>query len=143
MKVKKKLAVSPIEFYHVLYDSLKDEIELTLNRPIPKLYQGFKYEKELVTYAKNKRVAQIEITQLKTNELYEAVFKSGKDTNTIRFTITPNGDGSIVMYEEGYSNESGVRRTNYSIMSFILTPFNNRRAKKKLKAMEKYIVSNR
>ncbi len=143
MKVKKKLNVSCEEFYDVLYESLKSEIELAIDKPINKIYKGFSYEKELATYAKYNRTAKVEITDLEENHKYAAKFSAGKDINTISFTITPHEKGCEIEYEEGYFNESGLRRTNFSIVSFLLTPYNKRRAKKKFKAMENYIIKNR
>ncbi len=143
MKVKKKLNVSCEEFYNTLYDSLKSEIELVTSKPIAKIYKGFSYEKELSTYAKYNRMAKVEITDLEENHKYAAKFSAGKDINTISFTINPTDNGCEIEYEEGYFNESGIRRTNFSIVSFLLTPYNKHRAKKKFKAMEKYIIKNR
>ncbi len=143
MKVKRKLKVTNEEFYNTLYDSLKAEVELVVKKPVPKLYSGYKYEKELLTYAKNKRLVKVEITELVENQKYSANFTSGSDVNTVSFTITPEELGCIVEYEEDFDNSSGLRRTNFSIMNFILTPYNKRRFKKKLKAMENFIIENR
>lgn len=144
MKVTKELKVSNLEFYEALYYSLKSEIELTLGKEIPKLYQGYKFEKELVTYAKSKRKVQVEIDTLIPNEKYVGKFKNNNDTNTVEFQIKAINENSCeVTYEEKFDSEKNAREMNFSLVTFFITPFNKRKAKKKLKAIEKYIITNR
>ncbi len=144
MKVTKELKVSNEEFYEALYHSLKSEIELTVGKEIPKLYQGYKFEKELVTYAKSKRKVKVVVDTLIPNEKYVGKFSNNDDINTVEFFIKPITDTKCeVTYEENYKSEKNSREMNYSLVTFFITPLNKRKAKKKLKAIEKYIINNR
>ncbi len=144
MKVNKKLKVSANEFYDAIYDSLKQEIEASSGKKYPKLYQGMKYQQELLTYAKSKRVVDVEIEKLIPNAEYLASFKREEDVNTVNFKIDEVDDQHCsVTYEEKFDSNANVRELNYSIVSFVITPFKKRKAKKKLKMIERYIIANR
>ncbi len=144
MKVTRKLNVTCEEFYEALYYSLKAEIEQTVKKEIPKLYQGYKFEKELVTYAKSKRKVQVIIDTLIQNEKYVGIFKNNEDVNTVIFELKKVEDNMCeVTYEEKFDSTKNSREMNYSLVTFFITPLNKRKAKKKLKAMEKYIINNR
>lgn len=144
MKVTKKLNVSDKEFYQTIYESLKQEIEATTAKTYPKLYQSMHYQKELMTYTKIKQVVDVKIEVLIENKEYLASFTQNGDVNTINFKIEAvNSDTCIVTYEEKFVSNKNVREINFSIISFIVSPFKKRKAKKKLKAIEKYIIVNR
>lgn len=144
MKVSKELKVSNQEFYEAMYNSLKQEIETTTNKKYPKIYQGMKYEQELVTYTKNKRKVKVKIESLVENQEYLASFTSEEDVNTVNFQIEAISDQRCrVIYEERFQSGKNVRTVNFSLVSFVITPFKKRKAKNKLKMIEKYIIVNR
>lgn len=144
MKVSRELKVSNEEFYGAIYYSLKHEIEATTGKAYPKLYQGMKYQQELLTYAKNKRKVDVCIEKLTENKEYLASFKRDEDINTVNFKIAAiDSESCLVTYEENFDSSANVRELNYSIVSFVIKPFKKRKAKKKLKNIEKYIIKNR
>ncbi len=144
MKASRELNVSSQEFYQTFYNSLKQEIEVHTNKTYPKIYQGMNYKQELLTYTKSKRTVEVKIEKLVENEEYLASFKSPTDTNTVSFKIDKLGENKCyVTYEETYASDEGIKELNFSLVSIIINPFKKRKAKKKLKAMEKYIIMNR
>ncbi len=144
MKVSRELKVSNQEFYETIYNSLKQEIEASTGKTYPKLYQGMKYKQELLTYAKNKRSVDVCIEKLVENQEYLASFKREDDINTVNFKIEAiDNNKCLVTYEENFVSDANVRELNYSLVSFVITPFKKRKAKKKLKSIEKYIIINR
>lgn len=143
MKVSQQLNVSDQEFYNTLVTSLAKEIEITTGKSL-KPHKGLAYTSELVTYAKNKREVRTKITELTENKCYEAQFEYGQGINSVRFDIDAIDPTKVnVTYEEGFVGSSGKVQANYGLVSFFVKPFNKRKAKKKLKAMETYIINNR
>lgn len=136
MKVSKHLNVSDKEFYTTLINSLVAEIEQATGKK-QKPYKNYKYTKELRTYGKTTQTVTTKITELIENECYEAKFEYGQGTNSVRFDIDVVEPMKVnVTYEEGFVGSSGKVQTNFGLVSLFVNPFNKRKAKKKLKAME-------
>ena len=79
MKLKIKLNVSSKEFYNLLLDNLKKELN------IKKLEKGMKFKKELRSKFSQKVESSVELINLEENKVYSLLYKTSLGENVVKY----------------------------------------------------------
>lgn len=132
MQVIVPVKVSAQEFYEVLIMSLQEEVEkVTGKKRSEKELEGIKYKKKS---SANEQDVKVHVRQLKKNKKYVNSFSMGTASTKVIYEFRPLSDYSCeVIYTEEYSKEP---------KKSLLNP-PTRRAKKMIRAAEKYIIEHR
>ena len=141
MKIEIDLNVTAQEYFKVLEDSIIQEILYHTNKEVTP-YSGYSYNKIMTTYAGHKRDTTVTITDFVQNKLYRCEFGSINKT-VLEINIVEREDGITVSYIESLLSDSGKYNTNFKLVGGLLSPIHKRKAKKKQKAIEAYIIANR
>lgn len=142
MEVSKILKVNSSEFYKLLEDSLKYEYEFYTSNDVEP-FVGMTYDKELLTKMGQKRNASVEILELVKNESYKIKTTCGDEVNEISYLIEDLDDSCNVTYKERFYYESGKSSFGNNLMIFVYSYPNKRAIKKRFKAVEAKILSER
>lgn len=138
MKLKIKLNVSSKEFYNLLLDNLKKELN------IKKLEKGIKFKKELRSKFSQKVESSVELINLEENKVYSLLYKTSLGENVVKYLIKDIDDENIeVEYIEEYYTDSFWNKYNNMIVEFLMSYFLKKKKKRVLKQIEEYIKSNR
>ena len=138
MKLKIKLNVSSKEFYNLLLDNLKKELN------IKKLEKGMKFKKELRSKFSQKVESSVELINLEENKVYSLLYKTSLGENVVKYLIKDIDDENIeVEYIEEYYTDSFWNKYNNMIVEFLMSYFLKKKKKRVLKQIEEYIKSNR
>ena len=138
MKLKMKLNVSSKEFYNLLLDNLKKELN------IKKLEKGMKFKKELRSKFSQKVESSVELINLEENKVYSLLYKTSLGENVVKYLIKDIDDENIeVEYIEEYYTDSFWNKYNNMIVEFLMSYFLKKKKKRVLKQIEEYIKSNR
>ena len=89
MKLKIKLNVSSKEFYNLLLDNLKKELN------IKKLEKGMKFKKELRSKFSQKVESSVELINLEENKVYSLLYKTSLGENVVKYLIKDIDDENI------------------------------------------------
>ncbi len=138
MKLKIKLNVSSKEFYNLLLDNLKKELN------IKKLEKGMKFKKELRSKFFQKVESSVELINLEENKVYSLLYKTSLGENVVKYLIKDIDDENIeVEYIEEYYTDSFWNKYNNMIVEFLMSYFLKKKKKRVLKQIEVYIKNNR
>ncbi len=138
MKLKIKLNVSSKEFYNLLLDNLKKELN------IKKLEKGMKFKKELRSKFSQKVESSVELINLEENKVYSLLYKTSLGENVVKYLIKDIDDENIeVEYIEEYYTDSFWNKYNNMIVEFLMSYFLKKKKKRVLKQIEEYIKNNR
>ncbi len=138
MKLKIKLNVSSKEFYNLLLDNLKKELN------IKKLEKGMKFKKELRSKFSQKVESSVELINLEENKVYSLLYKTSLGENVVKYLIKDIDDENIeVEYIEEYYTDSFWNKYNNMIVEFLMSYFLKKKKRTTLKQIEAYIKSNR
>lgn len=138
MKLKIKLNVSSKEFYNLLLDNLKKELN------IKKLEKGMKFKKELRSKFSQKVESSVELINLEENKVYSLLYKTSLGENVVKYLIKDIDDENIeVEYIEEYYTDSFWNKYNNMIVEFLMSYFLKKKKKRVLKQIEAYIKKNR
>lgn len=138
MKLKIKLNVSSKEFYNLLLDNLKKELN------IKKLEKGMKFKKELRSKFSQKVESSVELINLEENKVYSLLYKTSLGENVVKYLIKDIDDENIeVEYIEEYYTDSFWNKYNNMIVEFLMSYFLKKKKKRVLKQIEAYIKNNR
>ena len=138
MKLKIKLNVSSKEFYNLLLDNLKKELN------IKKLEKGMKFKKELRSKFSQKVESSVKLINLEENKVYSLLYKTSLGENVVKYLIKDIDDENIeVEYIEEYYTDSFWNKYNNMIVEFLMSYFLKKKKKRVLKQIEEYIKSNR
>ena len=138
MKLKIKLNVSSKEFYNLLLDNLKKELN------IKKLEKGMKFKKELRSKFSQKVESSVELINLEENKVYSLLYKTSLGENVVKYLIKDIDDENLeVEYIEEYYTDSFWNKYNNMIVEFLMSYFLKKNKKRVLKQIEEYIKSNR
>ena len=138
MKLKIKLNVSSKEFYNLLLDNLKKELN------IKKLEKGMKFKKELRSKFSQKVESSVELINLEENKVYSLLYKTSLGENVVKYLIKDIDDENLeVEYIEEYYTDSFWNKYNNMIVEFLMSYFLKKKKKRVLKQIEEYIKSNR
>lgn len=138
MKLKIKLNVSSKEFYNLLLDNLKKELN------IKKLEKGIKFKKELRSKFSQKVESSVELINLEENKVYSLLYKTSLGENVVKYLIKDIDDENIeVEYIEEYYTDSFWNKYNNMIVEFLMSYFLKKKKKRVLKQIEVYIKNNR
>ncbi len=147
MKVEAHLEVSAEEFFERLLASVCYDIEKSTgkHKNPALLKKGFSYRKPIHTKLGHERDTKVKITRLERPVAYTCSFESMGDTNTVSYDLTPAADGGgiDVVYEEDFGSEKKSRDVNGKIVGKLYERSAKKRMKNQLKAMERYIQSER
>lgn len=138
MKLKIKLNVSSKEFYNLLLDNLKKELN------IKKLEKGMKFKKELRSKFSQKVESSVKLINLEENKVYSLLYKTSLGENVVKYLIKDIDDENIeVEYIEEYYTDSFWNKYNNMIVEFLMSCFLKKKKKRVLKQIEEYIKNNR
>ena len=138
MKLKIKLNVSSKEFYNLLLDNLKKELN------IKKLEKGMKFKKELRSKFSQKVESSVELIDLEENKVYSLLYKTSLGENIVKYLLNDIDDENLeVEYIEEYYTDSFWNKYNNMIVEFLMSYFLKKKKKRVLKQIEEYIKSNR
>lgn len=138
MKLKIKLNVSSKEFYNLLLDNLKKELN------IKKLEKGMKFKKELRSKFSQKVESSVKLINLEENKVYSLLYKTSLGENVVKYLIKDIDDENIeVEYIEEYYTDSFWNKYNNMIVEFLMSYFLKKKKKRVLKQIEEYIKNNR
>ena len=138
MKLKIKLNVSSKEFYNLLLDNLKKELN------IKKLEKGMKFKKELRSKFSQKVESSVKSINLEENKVYSLLYKTSLGENVVKYLIKDIDDENIeVEYIEEYYTDSFWNKYNNMIVEFLMSYFLKKKKKRVLKQIEEYIKNNR
>ena len=138
MKLKIKLNVSSKEFYNLLLDNLKKELN------IKKLEKGMKFKKELSSKFSQKVESSVELINIEENKEYSLVYKTSLGENIVKYLLNDIDDKNLeVEYIEEYYTDSFWNKYNNMIVEFLMSYFLKKKKKRVLKQIEEYIKNNR
>ena len=138
MKLKMKLNVSSSEFYNLLLDNLKKELN------IKKLEKGMKFKKVLRSKFSQKVESSVKLINLEENKVYSLLYKTSLGENVVKYLIKDIDDENIeVEYIEEYYTDSFWNKYNNMIVEFLMSCFLKKKKKRVLKQIEEYIKNNR
>lgn len=132
MQVEVSLKVSAEEFYQLLISSLQEEVEMVTHKKYTEdQLSGLRYKKK--SHAQGQTV-KIHVGKLISNKHYENFFAIHEISTHVTYDLEPTGPLSCkVLYTEQYSKKPKA--------SLLNPP--QRRAKKMIRACEKYIIDHR
>lgn len=117
MQLAKTLKVTPEEFFDALEESIVSDIEQATGKHLGRSkLNSYKYEKR-AQQAKGKAkgtAIKVKIKHFNYPSLYEVRFSYAAGTNTMRYEITPAGEGACELtytetFEGSGGNTSGAR----------------------------------
>lgn len=142
MKFKKTLNVTAEEFFEVLEDSLKNDIEKygMKKKGTYSLEKGFVYKKTFKR-GKNKYQAHIRLEEFERPKTYQVAIEVDGKVYQLSYRIEETGQKIDVFYQEETRDEKGDINTTF--LGNILGRLKMNEEKRKLKIMENYILKNR
>ncbi|MCL1950766.1 MAG: DUF3284 domain-containing protein [Turicibacter sp.] len=146
MNVNVKLQATPDEFYSLLMNSIKYEIDQATGKDTNKsqIKTGFNYTKMLKNKLGRPAKATATLTKIEKPYIYEAEFLTGRGVNRVRYAIKELEEGFInVNYVEEYDPISKPHELNHTVMSWIFTKPSERKAKALIEMMGEYIKENK
>lgn len=140
MKIKKKLKVTPEEFFEVLEESLHHDIEAygKKTKGTYMLEKGFKYTKKL---KQGKKIFHVTITILEYEKplLYQTKIATDNSTYFIKYEIQSINSGIEVFYTEEMQDSQGNTNTPFMINFF--GKIKSIKIKRMLSGMERYSLN--
>lgn len=144
MELTKHLRVTPEEFFDQIEESVIEDIEDATGKTVSRgRLNGYKYKKRASGGSKGGTPMTVKIRHYQYPRLYEVRFTYPTGTNTMRYSVTPDGDGCLVVYSEDFTTPQSTS----SVLARLQLKIYNRQmrshAKKTLASIESYALRSR
>ena len=146
MKVLLNLAVSEVEFFDFLLNSVVHDVNEHTNKNINEkdIVRGFHYTKNIKNKVGKEAKVKILIRELEMHKKYLAAFISADGENIIQYNVTNLNDGTIdVEYSEEFITTEKMQRWNFNIVNVFYKKRAHKKAVRLIRNIETYIISNR
>lgn len=143
MIVNEHLGVSAESFFTRIVDSVAYDASQAKGRTVDpsRIRAGYSYDKVMSNKLGKPCKTKVRITTLDYPRTYAASFVSAQGTNTVSYTVQPEGEGGVhVTYEEGFAGTSTSSDLNYKLVGFLYQHRARVRARRLLRQVERFIL---
>lgn len=142
MEISEKLYVSADAFFDQLAQSVAYDISNTTGKKVraKQISKGYSYSKKLKNKMGRKGDVKVTITDFEAPRIYAVEFESVQGTNFMSYQIEDLGDCIGVTYSEDFTGKTSAKNLNYKLMSFFYNRGSKKKARRLLRAMEKFII---
>ena len=144
MELTQHLRITPEEFFDQIERSAIDDIEGATGKTVSRgKLNGYKYKRRASGGNKAGTPMTVKIRHYAYPELYEVRFTYATGTNTMRYEVTPDGDGCQVAYREDFSATQAASGILAQVQLKAYQWQMRRRAKQTLTSIEQSALGDR